>query len=518
MDEKIKIENKIWSRYQAGDNYLINKGVTTNMTKFWNFYNDNQWEGLETGGEEMPFFNFIKPSIKYKVNTICQNNVTVRFSDINEEDNPIYGILNKGFETLWRKNSVNIKTWQAVKQAGIEGDGFLFFGTGDMNDAQILSGPMILFGDEQNSSIQDQPYIMIRTRISVKEARQLAKENNQNGDSIKGDERPLYMVGNKDNIEQNDEEAMCTAVIYMQKIDGIVYHAMQVEGVKLKPLQPLAQTIDGEAQKEGVRLYPIAHMSWEEKPNSARGMGDVEGMIPNQINLNANLARIVIATKQCAFPKLAVNIHAVNNPEDLDRIGGVLELNGSANSVQQMASFLPGQAQSGDSFNLNDMLMNYTRTLAGASDSALGQIDPTRVSGEAVNAISNQASMSLNEYVAKRTQFIEDIARIYMDITVAFSTEGIVYTKDGKEVTITPEELAKLKYEIDIDIAPKYNWSAEDQQRWADNIYNNGNGPVEFEEYTKYLTPDNGIVPKAQIKEMFQQRNLAQPEEEEVAE
>ena len=118
-------------------------------------------------------------------------------------------------------------------------------------------------------------------------------------------------------------------------------------------------------------------------PNDARGMSEVEQLIPNQLELNKMLARRAISGKQCAFPRLAYDDSSIANPEDINKIGAAIKLNGgNAQAIGNMIAYLAPQSMSPDAQNLCDELLNNSRTLAGASDAQLGNIDLSRVAGD----------------------------------------------------------------------------------------------------------------------------------------
>ncbi len=65
---KEKIETTdIYNKYQKAHDYMEKKGIVRKTNKNWDMYTGNQWKGLQTGGEELPMMNVIKPIIKYKV-------------------------------------------------------------------------------------------------------------------------------------------------------------------------------------------------------------------------------------------------------------------------------------------------------------------------------------------------------------------------------------------------------------------------------------------------------------------
>jgi hypothetical protein len=86
-------------------------------------------------------------------------------------------------------------------------------------------------------------------------------------------------------------------------------------------LRPIQQSKGGEFISIGLTKYPIVPMIWEELPNNARGMSEVEQLTANQLELNKMLARRAISGKQTAFPRLAVDESMVSNPDDLNKVG-----------------------------------------------------------------------------------------------------------------------------------------------------------------------------------------------------
>jgi hypothetical protein len=172
--------------------------------------------------------------------------------------------------------------------------------------------------------------------------------------------------------------------------------------------------------------------------------------------------------------------------------------------------------------------MTTTRELTGAGDTSMGQIDPTRVSGTAIVAIQDQASLSLNEQVSKFKQYVEDIARLWFDLLVAYNPNGIPIKRemtpeeeeeatDGGRIMlepderlvpdkITPDELEQLRPEVKVDVSTNTQWSKNDEQTADDNLL--ANGHITFEEYVD-LIPDDGILQKNQLQEIIRRRKAA---------
>lgn len=511
--------NNIWNKYETCKEYLQRKNLVANTNKYWNFYLGKQWEGCETS-EPLPFMNIIKPVIKYKVSTVSQNNVVANYSDAlgRADMEEVYKQLNKMFAACWEKSEMDTNVWKVIKEGAIAGDSYAFFGTKDVRDIQILSNMSVLLGDEQNPKIQEQPFILIRERLAVGKVKEIAKANKIPQDeieTIRRDEDTDYLVGNREDVDLSDDDAKVTSILYMEKKDGVVHMARATRSCIYQPLTACRAIKANGEPSFGLKSYPLVNFVWEDVPNSARGQGEVQEMIPNQIEVNKTLARISMSIKMTAFPRIAYASGMLKNPGDLDKTGAALEIQGgSAQSINQMISYLNPMAMSSDArVFLNDM-MDQTRELAGASDTSLGQIsDPTRVAASAIIAIRDQSALPLNEQVAKTKKLTEDLARLWVDIWFAYNPDGLTvsYLEDNVPVTITitAEQMEQLNPDVRIDVSQDTPWTKNAEQQALDNMLDKQY--ITFEEYVE-LSPDSGPIPRNKLKKTISERVPLPPE------
>lgn len=503
----------IWVKYQKGKEFINKKALIQNTQKNWNFYLGNQWEGLESGGEKMPMFNFIKGIVKYKVAVISQNKMAARYID--PESRPEYkGIceaLNKNFEKLWENGKFDVKSWNTVKCSAVSADAYLLWGNSDATDTQVLPNVNVLLGDEQQPDIQKQPYILIIERLRVGEIKKMAKENGlsqEKIDLIVPDEEKELVIGDKTEVQSPDDEK-CLSILYMDKDEnGYVRVGRATKTVEYEPVEPLTRKNQKGETTGGLKVYPIVNFIWEDEPNSARGIGEVQQLIPNQLELNKTLARRSITVKQTAYPRIAYDRSMVENEEDINKIGAAIALNGGgAQSVSQMISYLNATSMSADAQYLSNDLLEITRDLAGAGDAATGNVDPEKASGEAINAVKDAAQMPLNEQVAKYSQFVTDIAYIALNLWFAYNKDITVSYEDDfgqqQEVTITQEDIDNLQPNIKIDVSSDSPWSKQAEQQEIKELFMQGH--ITLEEYTE-LMPDNSYIPKAKLKIILDKR------------
>lgn len=507
----------IWQKYQKGKDYINKKGLIQTTQKSWNFYLGNQWEGLESGGEQMPMFNFIKPVVKYKVAVVSQNKMAARYTD--PEGRPEYkGVceaLNRNFEKLWENGKFDVKSWNTIKAAAVARDAYLLWGNSDATDTQVLPNVNVLLGDEQQPDIQKQPYILIVERLRTGEIKRIAKENGlpqEKIDMIVPDEEKELVLGDKIEV-QNPDDMKCLSILYMDKDEnGYVRVGRATKTVEYEPVEPLTRKNKRGETTGGLKAYPIVNYIWEDAPNSARGIGEVEQLIPNQLELNKTLARRSITVKQTAYPRIAYDRTAIDNEEDINKIGAAIALNGGgAQSVSQMISYLNATSMSADAQYLSNDLLEITRDLAGAGDAATGNVNPEKASGEAINAVKDAAQMPLNEQVSKYSQFVTDIAFVALNLWFAYNKDITVSYEDDfgnqQELKITQEDIDELQPDIKIDVSSDSPWSKQAEQQEIKDLFLQGH--ITLEEYTE-LMPENSYIPKAKLKIILDRRKSQQ--------
>ena len=261
-------------------------------------------------------------------------------------------------------------------------------------------------------------------------------------------------------------------------------------------------------------LYPVAHVLWERVKGSSRGQGEVEWLIPNQIEINKTATRRALAIKMVAFPKLVANTKYISNTKALSKVGTTIEVNEfNADDVNKVVNYLKPASISSDAYNLQKELQEETQNLAGASDTATGNVDPTKAAGKAILAVQQASQQPINEQVEAYKDFIEDIARIWFEMLKANSVDGITLTKEKKDYAnnttleetyqMSYKELQKYDFDIRIDITPNSPFDKYAIEQSLGNLLTSGQ--ITFEEYVKAL-PEDSAMPKSNLKEILKGR------------
>ncbi len=149
----IEIEaTEIWRKYRQGVDHHNQAGLYSATERAHNFFEGRQWEGLEAGGESLPFYNFIQPSCEYKIASVAMNNMTIHYSPMTSRNHEgalgVCDSLNAHAARIWEKQKMDRKMWEAVKDACIAGDTYVYFYNSDL-DCQLIDNTNIYFADEQ---------------------------------------------------------------------------------------------------------------------------------------------------------------------------------------------------------------------------------------------------------------------------------------------------------------------------------------------------------------------------------
>ncbi|MBP3920786.1 MAG: hypothetical protein J6D28_04400, partial [Bacilli bacterium] len=410
--EEIK-ETDIWCLYDKSVSYCRLIGMYGDTDVNYRMYNGDQWYGLKVKGIEKVQYNFIKPIVKYKTGIVLTNLYAINYSSENFENQEfrkngekICKLLNKKAARIWEHDYMDLKLRLVVKDAAINDEGVIYVRYDDDTKQpvnEVINKNDIYFGNENDSDIQSQPYILIKQRKPVSEVKTIAESNGVSAEKIN------YIMGDLENIEEAGEAAkyekdnMCTLVTKMYKKNGTVRFAQGTRYVDIK-----------KETDTGLTNYPVAHMVWEEKKGSARGEGEVRYLIPNQLETNKTAMRRALTVKNTAFPQKIANVAKIANPSALDEVGGIIKTNGgiSVDDVAKIFAYVNPAQMSPDVKALQEELIQSTRELAGAGDIATGQVNPESASGRAILAVQQASQQPLTEHLQYTKAFCEDLARI----------------------------------------------------------------------------------------------------------
>lgn len=529
MDLKELKQTNIWTLYERGRNYMRMMNIFSDTDKNYRFYSGNQWEGAKINGIEQAQFNFIETIVNYKTSTINNNLWGIHYSSENFENREFRKtaentceLLNKKATKVWEKDSLDLKIRELSDDSAINDEAIIYVDYEEDTQSpknEVLSKNDVQYGNENEPDIQKQPYIIIKQRLPLITVEQMAIKFGVS-------EEKIALIGvDNDNFEQAGDDAkyekedMCTLITKMWKEEGTVHFAKSVKYVEIK-----------EDTNTGLSLYPIAHFIWKQKKGSARGEGEVRYLIPNQIELNKTLARMLLAVKQSSYPQKVVNMDKIQNPSAVNQIGGIIKTkNGTTiDDVSKIFGNIQPAQMSGDVQTLIQNLISITRELKNASDIATGGVDPEKASGKAILAIQQASQQPLVRQLSGLKKFIEDLARIWLDMWIVYTPDGLTLEETQTDsqtneaytqlVKIPATVMKQLQADVKVDITPKSAFDKYAQELSLENLLKGGFfNPQMIPQLKLYVNAlsDDSVMPKQKLLDIIEQ---AEEEQRKIAE
>ena len=499
--------SKVWELYQKGIDYLNKKHLIADTNQAWDLFCGDQWKGLKSGNVTMPKFDFIHSNVMRLVTIVYSNRLSVTYTDLEgrSEYQPVYDLLQRKYLEDYEHAKEDVMMRQTMKDACITGDGIQFFGHGaNASKVQRLDNTSVLYGDESEPNIQKQPYIIIHQRETVKSVRKQAEKNGLSQaeiDRIVSDTDTKEVIGNRQEVDESHaaQNGKVTTLIYMTKNEeGVVCTMRSTNAVIYEPFHELRgepSQIDAATgiPGKGLRLYPLLKMSWELRPNDARGVSHVRKLIPNQIELNKNIARLSMASKSFCFPHLAYLEGAITNEEQLDVVGGKIAVQGTdVNEINKLLTYIQPAQISNIPKQLSDDLLQVTQELSGSGENTLGQIELNRVAASAINAVNERAESMLDDQVAMLAQFGEDFAALMAELHIIYEPDGFTVERPAtdpmtgqpainpetgeplmEKVHVTQEMLDNLMPAVRVDISKENSFNILARDKWLDDLLAN---------------------------------------------
>lgn len=510
--EEIK-KTELWESYEKGKAYLRMMNVFSDTDLNYRMYNGNQWEGAKIEGIEQAQYNFIETIVNYKVSTINQNLYAMHFSSENFEEKEfrktaerVCELLDKKASKVWEKDSVDNKIREISDDAAINDEGLIYAYYDEETQSpvnEVLNKNDVQYGNEQSSDIQTQPYIIISQRKPVQTIIEMAEREGVSEDKFK------FIIGDADTLESSgidsklEKDDMCTLVTKMYKENGKVWYQMATKYVELtKP------------KNTELSFYPVAHFIWKEKKGWSRGEGEVRCLIPNQLELNKTLARMLLSVKQCAYAQKVANVDKIANPSALDQVGGIIKTKGgtTVDDVSKIFTYVQPATMSTDVSKVMSDLISITRELKSASEMATGGVNPEQASGKSILAVQQAAQQPLTKQSIALKRCIEDLAHIWLDMWITYTPDGMKLEEEIQNpvtgetetdlVDIPASILEKLKATVKIDVTPKSPFDKYAQELSLENLLKAGFFNVQKEPELKLYAealPDDSVMPKQKL-------------------
>ena len=517
MDLELK-ETDIWGLYESHLLFMNRKGYFAKTDRNFRFFNGDQWEGVVLKKTEPIQINFIKPIVKYKVGVVTSTDYALIYNSENYDNEEFREVAKKASELVtkkaqkvWEINKIDTKLKKCVKKSAINGEVITYFYWDNKKRVPIMelkSKVDAMYGNENDDDIQEQPYILLKRRTTLSQAREYARSKDVKEEDINAIHADNFTQNESGNDSKEEVTDMVTIVTMLYKKNGTIHYS---EAVKFVDIEKDVDT--------GLTYYPIAHLNWEDCEGNARGIGEVEQYIDTQIEVNKTATRRAFIGKMISYPHTVINKNKIDNPQDLNKVGSTIYVNDtSADDISKFFKITtPGQI-SPDIASLQNELITTCRELAGAGDIATGQIKPDEASGKAILAVQRASEQPLDEQSSSAKQFIEDIGLIIFDMLKTYSESLIVIDENTDPVSgevnedvleIPKSVLEALQISIKIDVTPKSAYDKYAQEVSLENLAKSElflpQNQQLLEDYVSLLD-EFSTMPKAKLLELLKRR------------
>ena len=512
--EREKIDPKtIWDEYLEGETYHEQIKLHETVKRNEQFYNGEQWEGVNAPDLEKPVINIIKRAVTYMGSQIVSDDVGINLEPFeeSEEGTSACNILTEQINRIVEITKAKTKNRDLIRDAAVSGDGafYAYFDPGKGKHGEIeletIDNEKVIFGNPFEHDIQKQESVIVVKRMMLKQVKKRAKAfgaKNEEIENIQPDDRTDYS-GERRDIGKN----LVTVLIRFWKEDGVVWFSESTEDVFIrKPVKTKA------------KLFPIAWLPWDRTKDSYHGTAVVTPYIQNQIYVNKMWALAMVYSSKMAWPQRFYDATKIKGNIS-NKVGQAIGVAGDPKSAIWFDS--PAGNMSAQVLELVDRTIQYTRESMGVTDAALGDVRPDNTS--ALIAAAEQTAAPLIFQKLANHQLWEDIVNIFLDIIEEYYGLREIYTEtvlpDGTKVKKKIEyDFSKINYDsfnIKVNVGAATYWSQLMQVQTMDAFFQSGI----IDDAILYLEhiPDGYISGKeGLIRELEQRREaaaMAMPEE-----
>ena len=399
-----------WDYYEKGlqFNRAINLDDTIKANR--NFYIGKQWEGVQANGLPTPVFNVLKRVVGFTIANINSDNLSVNATTTEnmankDELQTLVQVVNDECAALMEHNEVPALVREFSRNAAVDGSGCMYsywdpdvpVGNGVMGavKTEIIQCNRVIFGNPNDRSVQDQPFIQIAAREMVRSAKKRAKANGESGwRQIQADDA---VDQTEDGVKRTDDKVTVLLTLWKDEESGEIWAYESTQSAQIRKPWSL-----------GIRLYPICWLPWDVIQDCYQGEAMITGLIPNQIFINKAWAMSMLSIMRTAWPKIVYDKTKVRSWDN--RVGGAIGVPGDVSTVAKILD--PASIDPQISMFIK-LAVEQTEQSLGATAVALGDTRPDNTS--AIIALQRAASTPSELTKQNLYKAVEDLFRIYIE-------------------------------------------------------------------------------------------------------
>ena len=554
--------SSLWKLYENGRGYLSSMGLSTKLPLYNRFYEGDQWPAPTRATKSLPrpVVNFVKMIVRSKKSFILASKARIHYeAELSEVD---LTALNDFADYMVKEIGQEELDREAVQEACVEGtyiyhyywdseavgrDGRV---AGGMR-AELLDPLAVVFENPTQRDEQKQKWIIIVTRETVDSVKAKA-DKGVDLTAIVPDEAEADDYGT---VEQ-DGSKLCTVLTRYFRKDGEVYVEQATKGVCFKGPSPIAPDVEAaraelfsdspaaeDAEEDGdvdppnnslpdaagkaaeksrgkeplkgersrAYLYPIVVGQYEPRKKSIYGIGEVEGLIPNQKYVNTLLGMALLNVMAVAWDKYIAHPNALRHQVINNEPGQVLidYSNTNGQGIKRMG----GAALSSLPVSLVEAIMTMTRTVTGSSEVMNGETIGTGFSGAAIALLQEAAKHPINDL---REAFwnVKKKQGLVMAQFFRLFYQGAEYVREEKKnnedgtvekakvrATFDAETMENVKFDVVCEATIGTNSSSAGTIALLDQLFTGGH--ISLTTYIK-LYPADALTNKSELLEAVQ--------------
>ena len=506
--EKEKITpQKIWDEYLRGEVYHQQIGLHETVKRNEQFFNGEQWEGVNAPDLEKPVINIFKRAVTYMGSQIISDDIGIGLEPFIEspENTETCRILNEQIDRIIEITKAKAKNREIVRDAAISGDGAMYAyfdpekGKNGEIELEVIDNEKVIFGNPFEKEIQKQRSIIIVKRMMLDDVKERAKAFGISEDEIniiQPDDAADYSSEKKD-----IGRSLCTVLLRFWKENGVVCFSESTQTVFVrKPIKTKA------------KLFHVAWMPWEKRKDGYHGNDVMKPYIQNQIYINKMWALAMVFSTKMAWPQRFYDATKIRG-NLTNKVGQAIGVAGDPKSAIWFDS--PAGNMSTQVLELVDRTIQYTRESMGVTDAALGDVKPDNTS--ALIAAAQQTAAPLIFQKIANHQFWEDMVHIFLDLIEEFYGLREIYseatlpdgTKTKQKMDYNFERIDYDSFNIKVNVGSATYWSQLMQVQTMDAFFQNGivDDAITYLEHI----PDDYISGKEELIRELREKRAAIP-------
>lgn len=520
MDSITKAK-EIWQQYIDGVRYQQSMGFTTDFPKFISFKEGDQWAAVTENTKNLPrpVFNITEMFIRAKRAAITNQGLSLVYSPLEVfDDEQMQERAEQGAKDftdfakiMWENLDQEELNNEFVDDSVTVGTGILHYywnsnrrGGNQLKwqgnlEGEVLDPLNVFFANPHRHKIQEQEWVIIQDRMTVKSVRDMAKQEGIAEELVRligadNNESGEYTAETKE-VTENDK---ITVLIKYFKKEGAVYYSKSIASMMLVEERPLTPEVEGMTYKMG--LYPIAIMPCIRRKKCIYGLGIAQDIIAINKAINQLKAMQLLNAIQCGNPALITRPNAIR--QKITNQGGQIitdySPNGDGIRYMQPPNFSTIFSQ------LGNEMFELARTTTGVTDVSTGETLGANMAASAIIALQNQAKTPIKELQNRYFSAIKEVGDIWLEFFKAYYNTDrnmIVEDEEGNAENriFNGSNYADIDYKLKVEVAV-----ASDKETLAVSLLDamRDRQDINKEQYVE-LMPDGAMPFKADIKEIW---------------